>query len=188
MTSNYIKQIESYIPINEQEKIDKESILKFISLNEDVLLRENKIAHMTSSGFILNKQRTKVLMIHHNIYNTWAWTGGHADGDTDLLQVAIKEAVEETGISSVEPIINEIASIEVLTVNAHIKRGEFVAPHLHLSVSYILQANEDEELSIKEDENSGVMWIDIDKLDKYSNEPYMIYIYQKLIDKAKKYI
>ena len=49
---------------------------------------------MTSSGLIFNKNLDKILMVHHNIYNTWSWTGGHADGEDDLLKVAIKEAKE----------------------------------------------------------------------------------------------
>jgi len=61
------------------------------------LLRDNEIAHITSSGFILNKSLDKALLIHHNIRNVWAWTGGHADGNSNLLEVAIQEAVEETG-------------------------------------------------------------------------------------------
>ena len=95
---NYITEIDRYVPINEQETKDKEIILNYIRNNEDVLTRDNEIAHITSSGFIVNKSRSKVLMIHHNIYNSWGWTGGHADGDSDLLHVAIKEAKEETGI------------------------------------------------------------------------------------------
>ena len=57
------------------------------------------MAHMTASSWIVNEDYTKVLMIYHNIYNSWAWTGGHADGDEDLLHVAVKEAREETGLS-----------------------------------------------------------------------------------------
>ena len=96
-----------------------------------MLVRENEIAHMTSSGFIVNKDRTKVLMIHHNIYNSWGWTGGHADGDSDLIAVAIKEAKEETGIKNANPITNDICSIDILPVNSHIKKGKYVASHLH---------------------------------------------------------
>ena len=62
-----VKQIEKYNPINEQEKKDKEIILDFINKNDNVLFRDNEIAHITSSGFIVNKSRNKTLMIHHNI-------------------------------------------------------------------------------------------------------------------------
>ncbi|MCR1875096.1 NUDIX hydrolase [Paraclostridium bifermentans] len=181
----YIEQIKNYKPINEQEKNDRELILECIEKYDDILTRDNKICHITSSGFIVNKNRDKVLMIHHNIYNSWGWTGGHADGDNDLLNVAIKEAKEETGIKSVKPITDEICSIEILTVNSHIKRGNFVSAHLHLSVAYILEADENEELFIKEDENSGVRWIPIDEIEDNVNEEHMISIYNKLIKKAK---
>lgn len=184
---SYIEEIKKYKPINEQEEKDKEIIIDFINKNENVLTRENEVAHVTSSGFIVNKNRDKVLMIHHNIYNSWGWTGGHADGDSDLLEVAIKEAKEETGIKNVKPVTNDICCIDILTVKSHIKRGKYVAAHLHLSVAYILEADECEELKIKEDENSGVKWIDIDKVLDITDEEHMKDVYSKLINKSKMY-
>ena len=183
----YIQDIKKYIPVNEQESKDKEIIIDFINKNEDVLTRENEVAHLTSSGFIVNKNRDKVLMIHHNIYNSWGWTGGHADGDSDLLEVAIKEAKEETGITNVKPIIDDICCIDILTVKGHIKKGKYVAPHLHLSVAYVLEADEAEEVKVKEDENSGVKWVDIDRVLELTDEEHMKDVYSKLINKTKLY-
>ena len=183
----YIQDIKKYIPVNEQESKDKEIIIDFINKNEDVLTRENEVAHLTSSGFIVNKNRDKVLMIHHNIYNSWGWTGGHADGDSDLLEVAIKEAKEETGIINVRPIIDDICCIDILTVKGHIKKGKYVAPHLHLSVAYVLEADEAEEVKVKEDENSGVKWVDIDRVLELTDEEHMKDVYSKLINKTKLY-
>ena len=92
---NELKQnIENYLPYNEQEEVDKRIMLKYIEDFDDVLTRNNEYGHFTSAAFILNKQRTKILMIYHNIYKSWAWVGGHSDGDSDLLNVAIKEAKE----------------------------------------------------------------------------------------------
>ena len=181
----YINQIKNYNPCNEQEIKDKEIILKCIEENSNILTRDNEVSHITSSGFIVNSDRSKVLMIHHNIYNSWGWTGGHADGEEDLLEVAMKEAKEETGVKEIRPITNDICSIEILPVNAHIKNNKYIAPHLHLSVAYILEASEDEKIRIKEDENSGVKWINIDEVNIYVNEEHMKYVYKKLIDKAK---
>ena len=107
---SWIEEIKKYTPYNEQEQRDKELILKCINDYDDLLFRENPIAHITSSGYIVNKERTKVLMIHHNIYKTWAWTGGHADGDGDLIHVAVKEAVEETGVKHFKVISTEMLS------------------------------------------------------------------------------
>lgn len=182
---SYIEDIKNYIPYNEQEQKDKELILKCINDYDDILFRENCIAHITSSGYIVNKTRDKVLMIHHNIYKTWAWTGGHADGDSDLLHVAIKEAKEETGVKKFYPVSDNILSIDVLPVIGHVKRGSYVSAHLHLSVAYLLECDESEKLFIKEDENSGVKWIPINEIHKYSNEPDMIKLYNKFNEKIK---
>ncbi len=182
---NYIDDIKRFNPMDEQEINDKKIILDFIKNNDNILLRENEVAHITSSGFIVNKNRDKTLMIHHNIYNSWAWTGGHADGDSDLLSVAIKEAMEETNIKNVKPISDEIMSIDILSVNGHIKRGKYVSTHLHLSVAYLLECDEDEYIEAKLDENSGVKWIKFDEVKDLVTEEHMMYLYDKLISKAK---
>lgn len=183
---HYIDEIKAYIPINEQEEAEKRVILQYIEeYPHNILLRENELGHMTSSGFILNKTLDKTLMVHHNIYNTWAWTGGHADGDEDLLYVALKEAREETGVKHIEPLMSEIASIDILPVWGHVKKGKYVPTHMHLSVAYILVADENDTLQINEAENSGVQWIPVDEIEKYSNEPQIIEIYKKLIKKAR---
>lgn len=183
---NWIEDIKNYKPYNEQESKDKDLILKCINLHDDILTRENTIAHITSSGYIVNKSRTKVLMIYHNIYKSWAWTGGHADGDCDLLHVAIKEAKEETGLKNVTPVMDGILGLDVLNVNGHIKKGKYVSSHLHLSVAYLLEANEEDELTINEEETSGVKWLPINELDILCNEPYIVNtVYSKFNKKIK---
>lgn len=182
---NLKDSIKNYKPYNEQENKDKEIILQCIDVFDDVLTRRNEIAHITSSAFVVNKSRDKVLMVHHNIYNSWSWTGGHADGEEDLLAVAIREVKEETGVSEVEPLFSDIFSLEILTVIGHEKAGRYVAPHLHLSIAYLVEADENEKLKIKKDENSAVRWIPIDEVNEYSNEPHMQKVYSKLIAKVR---
>lgn len=183
---NWIDDIKNYVPYNEQEKKDKELILNAIYNYNNILDRECSIAHITSSGYIVNKSRTKVLMIYHKLYNSWAWTGGHADGDCDLLHVAIKEAKEETGLTNVTAVTNDILGLDVLNVNGHIKNNKYVSSHLHLSVAYLLEANEEDELIVNEEETNGVQWIPIDKLDTYCSEPYIIEsVYNKFNKKIK---
>lgn len=86
-----IYDIERYCPFNEQEEKDKALILNWIKTNDNAFSRENAVAHMTASAWVVNKDRSKVLMVYHNIYHSWSWLGGHADGETDLLAVAIRE-------------------------------------------------------------------------------------------------
>lgn len=182
-------QIKRYTPVDDQEKNDQKIMLHYIDhFNDTILTRENELAHMTSSGLILNKTMDKVLMIHHNIYKTWAWTGGHADGDRDMLEVAIKEAKEETGLKNIQTLNTEIASLDILTVRGHVKRGQYVSAHLHLNASYILIADETEKLTINEDETTGVQWIDVDCLNDYSNEPDMVAVYMKIVNRGRKYM
>ena len=179
--------IEKFIPYNEQEEVDKKIMLNYIKDFDDVLTRQNEYGHFTSSAFVLNKDRSKILMAYHRIYNSWAWIGGHSDGDNDLLYVAMKEAKEETGIKNVVPIYKDIYSLELINVNGHEKRGKYVGSHVHLNVTYLLEADENEEIHIKEDENSGVRWIPINKILESSSEPWVRdRVYAKIIDKMKK--
>lgn len=181
----WIQDIIDYKPYNEQEEKDKAVIMQCLDTYDNLLTRENPLAHFSSSGFIINQARDKVLMIHHNIYNEWAWTGGHTDGDSDLLAVAIREAQEETGIKEVRALSEDIFSLDVLPVNGHIKRGEYVSSHLHLSVAYLLEADETEALTIKPDENSGVKWIRIDELETYVHSKEDRLLYKKFLEKIK---
>ncbi len=187
MNEKLYSEIEKYVPFNEEEAEEKETMLRFIKDNEDVLTRNNKVAHFTTSGWVFNKDRTKVLMIHHNIYNSWAWIGGHADGDEDLKHVVLKEIEEETGLSNVKFISDDIYSIKIVPVDSHIKRGKYVGTHLHMDVQYVLEADEADSLRIKEDENSGVKWINVEDIEKVVTEEKMIPIY-KLLAKKIKYI
>ena len=181
---NIEQQIADYKPYNEQEAHDQAVMRQLLATQPDLFTRENQVAHMTASSWLLNATHDKVLMIYHNIYHSWAWTGGHADGDRDLLAVAKREAMEETGVTEIRAISEDIFSLEILTVDGHEKRGAYVPSHLHLNVSYLLEADEAEVLRIKPDENSGVRWVDLDDVCAVSTEPWIAdRIYRKLIEK-----
>ncbi len=180
---NWIEEIRSYEPFNEQEKQDKKVALDYITLFPNILTRENEFAHMTASSWIVNKERTKVLMIYHNIYKSWAWTGGHADGENNMQSIAIREAMEETGIKNINVLQDTMFSLELLCVNGHVKRGNYVSSHIHINVTYLLEADDSENLSIKEDENSGVKWVSIEEAVQASSEEEMKVIYRKLNEK-----
>lgn len=184
--NNILNNIQNYIPYNQQEEQDKKIIIDLIKTNKNLLNRDTLEYHITASSWIVNKKYNKVLMVYHNIYDSWSWTGGHADNDSDLLNVAIKEAKEETGIKDIKPLSTDIFSIEILSVDGHIKKDKYVNSHLHLNVTYLLCGNEDNELFIKEDENSNVKWFDIDEAINASSEKWFRdNIYSKLNKKFK---
>lgn len=181
------RKIEQYKPYNEQEEKDKQTILKYMETFDNILVRENEFAHFTASSWAVNPEKTKVLMIYHNIYQSWAWTGGHSDGEADLLKVAIQELKEETGVKNVKPIKEDIFSLETLTVDGHVKRGKYVSSHIHLNLTYLLEVDEKETLVMKEDENSGVKWVAIEDINKVSKEKWIKEnIYSKLNEKLGK--
>lgn len=183
----FYEALKQYCPHDEQEAADKAVMLDCLSRFADVYERSNLLCHVTASAWITNESRDRVLMIYHNIYDSWAWTGGHADGERDLLKVALKEATEETGLVSVRPASDLLLSIETLTVNPHWKRGKFVPAHLHLNGTYLLIADDSEPLRIKADENSAVKWFLPDEAIKACSEPWMRPVYQRLNDRMKQF-
>jgi len=175
------KAIAAFVPSCEQEARDQNMMLAFMDANPDCLTREKEVAHMTASAWVVNPARDKVLMVYHNIYDSWSWTGGHADGEADLQAVAYREAREETGIEALKPLMDGPVSLEVITVDGHVKKGRYVSSHLHMNLTYLFEASEEQALTVKEDENSGVAWISRDELEQYVSEPWMLkWIYQKL--------
>ena len=181
--------IEEYLPCCEQEEKDRLQMLWLLNEYPDTIFtRENTLFHFVASGFILNEARNKTLMVYHNLYQSWSWTGGHADGEKDLLRVAMREAREETGLKYVVPLSEKIASLDILTVQGHRKRESYVGAHLHLSVGFVLAAREDAPIFINPQENSGVQWIPLKDLEKTVREKWMLPVYKKLIQRVEKII
>lgn len=183
-----IDDIIRYEPWNEKEAAEKELILDFLRANSDALDRSNQAGHMTASAWVVNPERTKVLMAYHKIYDSWAWLGGHADGCADLLSVAVKEACEEAGLQreGVRPMSRDILSLEVLPVEGHMKKEKWVPSHLHYNLTYLLEAAENEALAVNEEENSSVAWFTFEEALAASKEPWFVeHIYSKLIKKTE---
>ena len=186
MKEKLIAQIQNYLPVNEQEQTDKHILLAWLRRPEDLSVRENLTGHLTASAWVVSPDRKQVLMAYHKLYDSWAWLGGHADGDWDLCRVAGKEAREESGIKTLKPVSPEPISLEILTVSGHEKKGKYVPCHLHLNLTYLFEAEPEQALQCKPDENSGVAWLDMDALAEKCNEPWFVdRIYSKLVKKAQ---
>lgn len=179
------KEIETYLPFNEQEEQDQRQFLRLLEHMPDLLTRENDVAHITVSAWIVNLDRTKVLMAYHNIYQSWAWLGGHADGNPDVREVIRKEIEEESGLTDIRFLTDDIFSLESLTVDGHEKRGTYISSHLHLNLTFLLEADEHLPLRIKPDENSQIGWINISEIAEKSTEKWFVdRIYFKLCQKV----
>ena len=180
-----VDALNRFRPCNEQEETDKNQILSLLSGGQDLYTRDNTVAHLTASSWVVSPDRKQVLLIYHNLYRSWAWMGGHADGDRDLCRVALRETREESGLQDLTLVSPDIFSLESLTVDGHEKRGKFVSSHLHLNVTYLLEADPRQPIRIKPDENSGVAWFPVEEVAGKVSEPWMMQrIYSKLMKKV----
>ena len=176
-----LTELESYHPWNEQEIRDREELLRRLRSGEELYTRDNASAHLTASAWVVTPDRTRVLLAYHNLYRSWAWLGGHADGDRDLLAVALREVREESGLTEVHPVSDSIYSLEILTVDGHEKHGKYVSSHLHLNLTYLLEADPAAAVRCKPDENSRVGWFALEDAIAASSEPwFQERIYRKL--------
>ena len=183
---DYLYDIASFVPQNEQEAADRTFFLEFASAHPDCLSRSCDLGHFTASSWIVTPDRSKVLMVWHNLYKSWSWTGGHADGDPELSAVALREAQEETGAQSLRLVSPLPVSLETLAVPGHVRHGRFLHSHLHLNLSYLIEADERDVLSVCPEENSAVRWFTPEAALAASREPWMVEtVYRKLIRAAE---
>lgn len=134
---------------------------KFLSLlqAEAAYRRDHLPGHITGSAWILNSSKNQVLLVHHAKLNKWLQPGGHADGDENILQVAIREAREETGLNNLTLLHSGLFDIDIHTIP---QRKE-VPEHLHYDIRFAFQTDGQEEI-MRSEESHNVAWINVDDL------------------------
>ncbi len=178
-------RIRAFSPGCDQERADRAQMLEQMALRDDLLTRDDPVMHFTASSWIISPDRRRVLLVLHALYRSWSWTGGHADGEPDLLAVAMREAEEETGLRKVRPVTPEIFSLEILGVAGHEKHGRYLSSHLHLNLTYLLEADPVQALSPAPGETIQVAWFDAGEVLDRCSETHMRPIYRKLIEKTR---
>lgn len=186
---DFLKQLEAFEPECQQEVTDLSLLRRCLKTEQNLFTRENPLIHMTASAWVVNPSRDRVLMCYHKIYNSWSWLGGHADGERDLLQTAVREVQEESGLGNVRPLCEKIYSVEALHVEGHWKRGAYVSSHIHMNVTYLLEADDREPLTVNEEENSGLRWFTLEEAETLPEEVWMReMIYRKLNRKLSAFV
>ncbi len=157
---------------------EKEFVFSFLDLlkSEDAFQRTHLPGHITGSSWIVNPNKTKVLLVHHAKLNRWLQPGGHADGDENVLRVALREAEEETGLKKLSVLTEQIFDLDIHTIP---NRKDF-PQHLHYDVRYLIQADEAETIIVSE-ESHDVKWILLTDLEKYNDETSILRLKQKLL-------
>lgn len=130
------------------------SMRKFVDEDEGCFSRENMTGHITGSGWVVNKERSHAVLVHHKVFDKWFQPGGHSDDDPNPLCVAQKEVMEETGLL-VMPVACEIFDVDAHMVKGRPHKGE--VDHMHYDVRFLFEADMSQPLLVS-DESNDVKW------------------------------
>jgi 8-oxo-dGTP pyrophosphatase MutT (NUDIX family) len=142
------------LPGDEAEAV--EQTIAFVEAHPDCLLRSCAPGHLTGSAWIVSADRTRTLLTHHRKLGKWLQLGGHADGDPDLLAVALREAREESGLVRLNAVSSRIFDVDRHWIPG--RAGE--AAHWHHDLRFMIEADPAEPLVLT-DESKALSWVEI---------------------------
>ncbi len=170
-----VSKLNHYKPFDAHEHSMREQILSFVKENPDCFERTLLIGHITGSAFIVNKQQTYTLMTHHQKLNKWLQLGGHSDGDPDTMNVALREAMEESGLQKIIALTENIFDVDVHEIPA--RKNEPM--HYHYDIRFLFEADDTQKLIVTS-ESKDLRWIPIEKIKDYTTEESVLRMVRKL--------
>ena len=183
-----IDDIRAFVPGCPQEEADRLLMLERLEADPLAFDRTSPL-HFTASAWTVDPKGEQTLLVYHNIFDSWSWVGGHADGEQDLAAVAKRELAEETGVTAAWLVnlgMNKIFSLEAVPVAGHMRHDQWVSSHAHLNVTYLFIANPDVPVFVQPEENSAVRWAPLDEVIPLSTEPWICeHCYAKLIERTR---
>ena len=181
-----LQALKTYKTEFEEEKKFIQEMIDFIEKNPNCFERSNLKGHVNGSAWVLNPDEDKVLLTHHKVFNRWLQLGGHSDGDPNTWNVALREATEESGISDIQFVMQEIFDIDIHTIGENPKKNE--PEHKHYDVRFLLKAPN--ENFVVSDESNALQWVSANELLKMAEKkeisPAMLRMTQKWMDRKEK--
>jgi len=166
--NDLLNKLEAYRIRYPEETPTTNRLIGFIAANPDCFERSLSIGHITGSAWVVNRAGTHVLLTHHKKLDIWVQLGGHADGNTDILDAARREAVEESGLSELSTVSDEIFDIDIHLIPA--RKTE--PAHYHHDIRFGFRTTENEKYVVS-DESHDLAWVEIARIKEYSTEESM---------------
>ncbi|MES2691927.1 MAG: NUDIX hydrolase [Verrucomicrobiota bacterium] len=149
---------------------------RFVAAHEDCLLRSCVPGHLTGSAWVVSPDRTQTLLTHHLKLDKWLQLGGHADGDGNLLAVALREAGEESGLANVRAVTPEIFDVDRHWIPAR----KTDPGHYHYDLRFLIEADPHEPLAISS-ESKDLAWVEIERVTALNPEESMARMVRKTV-------
>ena len=158
---------------HEQEMVTR--TIDFVQANPNCFERTLQIGHITGSAWIIDETKQYALLMHHQKLDRWFQPGGHADGETNILEVAIKEATEETGLSTIKTLSNSIFDVDIHLIPENKKE----AAHFHYDIRFLFEADKETALKINS-ESKELKWIKLAEIKNFNNSESMMRMVRKI--------
>lgn len=169
--------LQNYIPIAPEEQESKKTMLTFIDQHPNCFERSLEVGHITASSWLVNKDNTHALMMHHAKLGIWVQLGGHCDGNPNPLEVAIKEAQEESGINEIVALSPAIFDIDIHLVPANSKEKA----HYHYDIRFLLQVTSRENY-VQNSESKELRWVSRDRAELPTDSRSITRMFDKWIE------
>jgi len=166
-------------PLDAHEAAMTAQIVAFVEAHEDCFERGCLPGHLTGSAWVVDPARTRVVLTHHRKLDRWLQLGGHADGETELRGVALREAREESGLTRLRALESEVFDVDAHRIPA---RGP-VPEHWHFDLRFLIEADPAEPLVVS-DESHAVAWVPLDEVPRRNPSESMARMLRKTRGKS----
>ncbi len=163
----WIKWLALYAPEDSWERTCRLRMLEQLAKSSNTFDRAHLPGHFTASAWILDASGERALLCHHRKLNRWLQLGGHADGERDLIGVALREAREESGLQRLELVTENIFDIDIHVIPPRKEEPE----HEHWDVRFLLRSTDPAEPLIISEESTGLRWLDRKELSGVDLDP-----------------
>ncbi|MEK6676417.1 MAG: NUDIX hydrolase [Planctomycetota bacterium] len=178
--NSLLQLLEVYVPEDDTDRAQRDRIVGFVRENPDCFERTLPIGHITGAAWLLDRSRSRVLLTHHRKLGRWLQLGGHADGDPNVLEVALREAREESGIGDIRPLSTAIFDVDVHPIPARDSEPQ----HFHYDIRFLLGVTDTEEFEVSE-ESHDLAWVAMSEVPNIDTDGSVLRMHRKWLNKSK---